>query len=285
MLGYPGTALVEAERALKAARETDHAPTLIFALTCTTFTHICCREYAAANAQLDECIALAEEKGAVFFKAMATAQRGCVLALTGKASDAVQTISAAITAYRSTGATVWITSLLSYLALAYAELGKFDDAWRCIGEAMTVDRNNQGKMVRGRDQSHRRGNRTEVARAGCCESGSVFRARARSRARAAGKVLGTARRDEHGAALARSGEAAASSRTARSGLRLVHRGLRHARSEGGEGAARRVGFIRTLMASAAHQRRGAAVGGQLRQAAGVVAAEGLRPSRSILFRP
>ena len=27
---------------------------------------------------------------------------------------------------------------LSYLARAYAELGQFDDAWRCIGEAMTA---------------------------------------------------------------------------------------------------------------------------------------------------
>ena len=28
--------------------------------------------------------------------------------------------------------------VLSYLAQAYAELGQFDDAWRCIGEAMTT---------------------------------------------------------------------------------------------------------------------------------------------------
>jgi len=34
---------------------------------------------------------------------------------------------------------------------------------------------------------------------------------------------GTARRDEHGAALARPGQATARSRTARSGLQLVHR--------------------------------------------------------------
>ena len=27
---------------------------------------------------------------------------------------------------------------LSYLARAYADLGQFDDAWRCIGEAMTA---------------------------------------------------------------------------------------------------------------------------------------------------
>ena len=65
-------------------------------------------------------------------------QRGCVLALTGKASDAVQMITSGITALRSTGATVWCPSSLSYLASAYAELGQFDDAWRCIGEAMTA---------------------------------------------------------------------------------------------------------------------------------------------------
>jgi predicted ATPase len=138
MLGFPGTALVEAARPLKAARETDHAPTLIFALTCTTFTHIFCREYTAANAQIDECVALAEEKGAVLFKAMATAERGCVLALTGKAGDAVQTIGAAITGYRSTGCTTWTPWWLSHLAIAHAELGQFNDAWSCIGEAITA---------------------------------------------------------------------------------------------------------------------------------------------------
>ena len=92
----------------------------------------------------------------------------------------------------------------------------FDDAWRCIGEAMTAVETTKETMVRGRGQSNRRGSRTDVAGTGCREGGSIFRARARSRASAAGKVLGTARGDEHGAALARSREAAASSRTARS---------------------------------------------------------------------
>jgi predicted ATPase len=34
------------------------------------------------------------------------------------------------------GATTWGTAYLSHVALAYAELGKLDDAWRCIAEAM-----------------------------------------------------------------------------------------------------------------------------------------------------
>ena len=47
-------------------------------------------------------------------------------------------ITSGITALRSTGATVLVPLCLSYLARAYAELGQFDDAWRCIGEAMTA---------------------------------------------------------------------------------------------------------------------------------------------------
>jgi predicted ATPase len=33
---------------------------------------------------------------------------------------------------------MWMPMFLSYLARAYAGLGQFDDAWRCIGEAMTT---------------------------------------------------------------------------------------------------------------------------------------------------
>jgi predicted ATPase len=64
--------------------------------------------------------------------------QGCVLALTGKASDAVQMLSSGITAFRATGTASLMTAYLSYLARAHAELGQFDDAWRCIREAMTA---------------------------------------------------------------------------------------------------------------------------------------------------
>ena len=74
----------------------------------------------------------------MLFKAMATAERGCVLALTGRARDAVQIIRAAITAYRSTGCTTWTPWWLSHLAIAHAELGQFNDAWSCIGEVIAA---------------------------------------------------------------------------------------------------------------------------------------------------
>jgi len=33
---------------------------------------------------------------------------------------------------------VWVPLYLSYLARAYADIGNFEDAWRCIGEAITA---------------------------------------------------------------------------------------------------------------------------------------------------
>ena len=136
-LGRPEAALKDTDDALRHAREISQAATSMYALTIIPFTHFQCGNYTTANAQLDEALALADEKGALFWKAWATMQRGSVLALTGKPSDAVHLINSGIAAWRSTGSTLWLPLYLSYLAGAYAELGQFDDAWRCIGEAMT----------------------------------------------------------------------------------------------------------------------------------------------------
>jgi predicted ATPase len=91
-----------------------------------------CGDYAAGHAQLDELIALADERG----KAVGTAMRGYILALTGSASDAVRAITSAMTSLRSTGATLYEPRHLWHLAIAYAELGQPDDARSCIDDAI-----------------------------------------------------------------------------------------------------------------------------------------------------
>ena len=106
LLGYPEAALADTEHALKDAREIGQAATLMHALVHASLTHIFCGNYATANALADELVALADEKGALFWKAFGMLNQGCVFALTGKASDAVQMITSGITALRSTGATV-----------------------------------------------------------------------------------------------------------------------------------------------------------------------------------
>ena len=138
MLGYPDAALVDASRALDEAREIGQAATLMYALVHALLIHIQCGNYAAANAEADELVALANEKGALFWKAHGMSMQGCILAVTDKAAEAVQMITSGIAAWRSTGSTFWMPLYLSYLARAYAELGQFEHAWRCIDEAMTA---------------------------------------------------------------------------------------------------------------------------------------------------
>ena len=127
LLGYPEGARRDAERALKDAREIGQAATLMYALFSVTWTYIHYGNYAAANALADELVAVADQKGALFWKAFGMLHEGRVLALTGQTSDAVHILGSAITALRSTGATLWMPSQLSYLARAYAELGQFDE--------------------------------------------------------------------------------------------------------------------------------------------------------------
>jgi class 3 adenylate cyclase/predicted ATPase len=138
LLGYPATAVADTDQAVKDAREIGHVATLMLVLVITSFTNILCRNYSAAKALLAEVVPLADKKGALYWKALGIANEGCMLALTGNAARAIQVIKSGITAYRSTGATVYAPFHLSYLASAHVELGQFDEAWCCIGEAMTA---------------------------------------------------------------------------------------------------------------------------------------------------
>ncbi len=138
VLGYPKAALADADQTVSDAREIGQAVTLMHALAHAPFTYCHCGNYATAKVQSDEAIALADEKGTLFWKAWAMMNQGGVSALIGKASDAVATIMSAISMWRSTEATAHLPLSLTYLTRAYAELGQFVDARRCIGEAMTA---------------------------------------------------------------------------------------------------------------------------------------------------
>jgi len=138
LLGYPQAALADSEHALKVAREIGHSATLMYVLNFSAWTHILCGNYAAANALVDAFSGLKDQTGSLFWGAWGMTQRGCLLALTGKVSDAVQTITCGLSAMRSTGTTMWMPLWLSCLTRANAEIGQFYDARRCIGEAMAA---------------------------------------------------------------------------------------------------------------------------------------------------
>jgi predicted ATPase len=107
-------------------------------LALTSFTYILCGNRAASTAQTDELVTLADEKGAAYWRAFGMWMQGWLCALTGKAAEAVQMLNSGMSAWRSTGATLYAPTQWSCLAAAHASLGQFDDAQRSISAAIAA---------------------------------------------------------------------------------------------------------------------------------------------------
>jgi predicted ATPase len=137
LLGYPQAALDDAECALMEARQIEHAATLMFTLNFPILINTYCGNYHAADERLKELVAMAEEKGAPFRKAEGVLRRGYILTLTG-AAKAVEIVTAGIDLWRSAGSTIFTPEHEFMLAIAHADSGQFDEAWRCIERAMTA---------------------------------------------------------------------------------------------------------------------------------------------------
>jgi class 3 adenylate cyclase/predicted ATPase len=137
-LGFPDAARMDSERALKQAQDIGHAGSLMYALYSATWLHVLCENGSKANAHANKLVALADETGAAFWKAGVMGCQGCVFALTGEPFDAVRVITSAADQWRSLGTKLWIPLYTTYLVRAYLQLCQFDDAWRCISDAMTA---------------------------------------------------------------------------------------------------------------------------------------------------
>jgi predicted ATPase len=199
VLGYPDAALRECHGALTAAREIGQAATLMYALCHAAIPTILCGDLAAAGRQTQELLALADEKSAPHWKAQGTMTQGWLEALSEKTLSAPSLISAGIAAYRRAGSTHWLPLRFTNLAMAHAQLGHFDDAWRSIDEAiMIVEKTNErwceAEINRIVGEITLMSPAMDVAKAQ-----AYF-----ERALATGEILGAACGDEYGAAVVRS---------------------------------------------------------------------------------
>jgi predicted ATPase len=138
LLGYPKAALADTDQALNRAREVTPVGTLTHTLSWTIFVQILCGHYMTASALVDELVALADEKDTAFWKAWGMMNKGWLVALAGKASDAVCVIGSGLTAWRATEATMCVPFYLSCLATVFVQLSQFENAQRAIGEAITM---------------------------------------------------------------------------------------------------------------------------------------------------
>jgi predicted ATPase len=81
---------------------------------------------------------MATEKNAAQWRGGGMMHQGCIQAMTGKAWDAIEMIPSGIAAWQSSGSIVFVPWYMAHMARAHAELGRFDEAWRHIVEALAA---------------------------------------------------------------------------------------------------------------------------------------------------
>jgi predicted ATPase len=130
--------LADRQNAVAGAREIGHAATLMFALSHVSLTLLHAGRGDEAAPLIGELVELADGKGTHYWKSYGLLLRGWLVLQQGEPAQAVEIIRSAMADMRSTGATGYAPWYLSVLARAHAELRQFDDARRCISEALST---------------------------------------------------------------------------------------------------------------------------------------------------
>jgi predicted ATPase len=136
-LGDPEASLADRRSAVAGAREIGHAATLMFALSHVSLTLLHAGRRDEAAPLIGELVELADGKGTLYWRSYGLL-RGWLVMQQGEPAQAVEIIRSAMGDMRSTGATGYAPWYLSVVARAHAELGQFDDARRCISEALSA---------------------------------------------------------------------------------------------------------------------------------------------------
>ena len=225
-LGFPDRALERVEAGLALGQRLAHANSLAFALTFAAVLHSFRREFAAARRRAEAAIEIASEHRLPQWLAQATMCRGFALVGLGQQTEGIAQLRTGLAAWKGIGARLMETQWLGFIAEAHVQAGQFDDALTALDRAAetaaaTGECHYQAELYRLRG--------VVLAETGEDAEAASWLQRAIDTARSQQAKSLELRAATSLARLWReSGQARRGPRPARAGLRLVHRGLRHA---------------------------------------------------------
>ena len=242
ILGYPEQALARNREALAYARELAHPNTTAVALApMGCVLHQLLRDRRNAREQAEAAMALAREQGFPLYLAAGTVVRGWALADGGRAEDGIAELRRGLADYGATKAEMWSPYFLGLLAAAQGRAGRAVAGLDLASD--TVDRADRTDAHWIKADLHRLRGELLLAlpEPERPEAEACF-LRALAVAREQGAKLWELRAATSLARLWRGQGSGRGTRPARPGLRLVHRGLRHAGPPGSGGAASGAGL-------------------------------------------
>ena len=225
LLGYPAQALTHIQEALGLAHELSHPFSLAYARCWAAFVSHCRRDVPTVHEQAEAAIMLSTAQGFPYWAALGTSMRGWALAMQGQGEEGMAQARQGIAAGRATGAAVGVSYFCSVLAEVAAHLGHTEDGLQALAEAHTLVEQHEehyweAEVHRLRGVLLLKQPETPQEEAEACFQQALDVARHQQ-----GEIAGAAGCEEPRAAVAAAGQACRGVRTARTDLRLVHRGL------------------------------------------------------------
>src|SRR5262249_30590780 len=137
-LGYPEQALRRSREALTLAQELVHPFSLAYAMCFAGMLCQLCRDVQAAQERATAAIALCTEQGFALYLARGTILQGWVMAKQGQGAEGLAQMRQGLVAYQATGAAVFRSYYLAFLAETYGKVGQAEEGLTVLAQALDV---------------------------------------------------------------------------------------------------------------------------------------------------
>jgi predicted ATPase len=137
-LGYPDLAIKRIEQAIALAKEQVHSFSLVVALLNSDGLYRFCGNWQVAQRNAETAIALCTEQGFTNLLGQATVHRGAALASQRRAEEGVVLIREGLASCRASGAVLFATLYLGYLAEACGAAMRVEEGLSALEEAFAI---------------------------------------------------------------------------------------------------------------------------------------------------
>ena len=137
-LGLPDQASTQTNTAIAEARTLANPPSLASSLMVGAMLLSLVGDNRALNERADELVAVAVEQGVPSWHTVGTVYRGWVKVNDGHVTEGVSLMDRGLTAYRATGAEMWVPYYTALLARAYDIAGQIEEGLALLDDALQL---------------------------------------------------------------------------------------------------------------------------------------------------
>jgi class 3 adenylate cyclase/predicted ATPase len=137
-IGYPDQALARSNAAIAEARRLAHPPSLAGSLAVGVRLFSLVGNDAVLDKRAKQLVALTTEQGFAFWRALGMIYLGWLEVKNGDVTEGISRLRSCLSAYRATGAELYVPHYIALLASAYEIAGQIEDAVTQLDDALQI---------------------------------------------------------------------------------------------------------------------------------------------------